>query len=171
MLMGAFHVISGADHLSALATLAVGSSWTAMWLGFRWGVGHSVGLLLVALIFMGLKQKIDIRAVSHHLNIVVGFFMIALGLLGIWSAISERYFKTDDEYLEDGINAPTEKDLLIKNKESGETLSAEEEGRRAQRLTCCCCPCGLCNIGSCTFHQLMNIIKISSLRLKVCMHL
>lgn len=42
--MGALHVMTGADHLSAVATLACGNSRTrAFWLGARWGSGHSVG--------------------------------------------------------------------------------------------------------------------------------
>lgn len=42
--MGALHVVTGADHLSAVATLACGNSRTrAFWLGVRWGGGHSVG--------------------------------------------------------------------------------------------------------------------------------
>ena len=41
--MGIIHVLAGPDHLSALATLSVGSSWRAILLGVRWGVGHSLG--------------------------------------------------------------------------------------------------------------------------------
>ena len=42
--MGALHVMTGADHLSAVATLACGNSRVkAFWLGAKWGSGHSVG--------------------------------------------------------------------------------------------------------------------------------
>jgi hypothetical protein len=43
VLMGVIHVLAGPDHLSALATLSVGSSWRAALLGVRWGIGHSTG--------------------------------------------------------------------------------------------------------------------------------
>lgn len=36
--MGVLHVVAGPDHLSALATLAVGSSWKAMTLGVSYGL-------------------------------------------------------------------------------------------------------------------------------------
>jgi hypothetical protein len=42
--MGVLHVLSGADHISAVATLACGKNKTkAFYLGVRWGIGHSVG--------------------------------------------------------------------------------------------------------------------------------
>jgi ABC-type nickel/cobalt efflux system permease component RcnA len=109
ILMGAFHVLSGPDHLSALATLSVGSSWKALYLGLRWGIGHSIGLLLIALLFMALDgyTSFDLRKISHHLNIVVGIFMIFLGIHGIWVAVRDRYF-SDEE------NIPSETDRLIK---------------------------------------------------------
>ena len=47
--MGLVHVLTGPDHLSAVATLACGNSYEAFWLGCRWGTGHSVGLFLVFL--------------------------------------------------------------------------------------------------------------------------
>jgi hydrogenase/urease accessory protein HupE len=37
ILMGVVHVLSGPDHLSALATLSVGSSLRAFFTGVRWG--------------------------------------------------------------------------------------------------------------------------------------
>ena len=42
--MGTMHVVTGADHLSAVATLSCGNSrMDAFWLGARWGAGHSLG--------------------------------------------------------------------------------------------------------------------------------
>jgi hypothetical protein len=46
--MGILHVLAGPDHLSALAALSVGSSWRAVVLGVRWGIGHSLGRFLQA---------------------------------------------------------------------------------------------------------------------------
>jgi hypothetical protein len=49
VLMGILHVLAGPDHLCALATLSVGSSWRAVLLGVRWGIGHSTGKALIKL--------------------------------------------------------------------------------------------------------------------------
>ena len=41
--MGALHVLTGPDHLSAISVLAAGnahSRWRTAWLGVRWGLGH-----------------------------------------------------------------------------------------------------------------------------------
>src|SRR5688572_3654911 len=51
---GLIHVLSGPDHLAAVAPLAGGRgrSWRA---GFLWGLGHSGGVLAVGLLALGLR--------------------------------------------------------------------------------------------------------------------
>lgn len=56
--IGVLHVIAGPDHLSALAALSVGTSWKGVWLGIRWGIGHSASLIVVAAIFISLKETL-----------------------------------------------------------------------------------------------------------------
>lgn len=67
---GCVHVLTGADHLSALATLSVGSR--AFSLGIRWGLGHSTGLILVAAVLLGLDDRIDPTKLEHYCNWIVG---------------------------------------------------------------------------------------------------
>ena len=47
--------------MSALITIAVNQRWAAAWLGIRWGVGHSTGLLIVTGLVLVLKDayKLD----------------------------------------------------------------------------------------------------------------
>ena len=73
------------------------SSWKALGLGIRWGMGHSAGLVIVALLFIALKGEFDMRAVSHYLNVFVGVFMIMLGIHGMFLAIRERYFPAEEK--------------------------------------------------------------------------
>ena len=82
MLMGVTHVVLGPDHVSALVLLVAGvkrheqicdttNKWqlckkSAMQ-GFRWGLGHTIGLTFMTAIFMifkllCLKPKANIRA-------------------------------------------------------------------------------------------------------------
>jgi hypothetical protein len=112
--MGIIHVLTGPDHLSALATLcgtntaARNSRRIAFCIGTKWGVGHSIGLLVVGgtLIAIqasssssssrssnndkdddtdyGVDQSVIMRAV---LETIVGLFMLSLGTYGIFSAI------------------------------------------------------------------------------------
>lgn len=96
--LGVIHVLTGPDHLSALATLSanVASGPQAFWLGVRWGVGHSTGLLLVgsALILLSRNSKNDTVRVPDSLSAffesLVGFFLIFLGFYGIRRAWDKR---------------------------------------------------------------------------------
>lgn len=85
--MGLIHVLAGPDHLSALAALAVGTSYKSFVLGFRWGIGHSTGLIVVAIIFIALKGDLDLRTLGRYCDSLVGVFMISLGCYGVISAI------------------------------------------------------------------------------------
>lgn len=86
-IMGIIHVLAGVDHLSALATLSVGSSWRAIKLGIRWGLGHSAGLILVTIIFLLLKGEVNINIFKKYCDSLVGLFMIILGIHSIYNAI------------------------------------------------------------------------------------
>lgn len=85
--MGLLHVLAGPDHLSALAALAVGSSWKAFYLGVRWGLGHSTGLVVVAAIFISLRGDLDLKTLGRYCDFLVGVFMIALGVYGVIGAL------------------------------------------------------------------------------------
>ena len=55
---GVVHVLTGPDHLSALATLAANDA-RAFWLGVQWGVGHSIGLVVVATILLAVSHAAE----------------------------------------------------------------------------------------------------------------
>jgi hypothetical protein len=82
--LGLVHVITGLDHLSAIAPIASvqrGRVWTV---GLRWGLGHSLGVVLIGLI-AGLLVQITLidplSALSEHL---VGVMLLAIGGWGLW---------------------------------------------------------------------------------------
>lgn len=101
ILMGIIDVLTGPDHLSALATLCGTNIQThnnlnhsrreAFFLGIRWGVGHSFGLLIVGGLLIVLEESsgewIGMDPVlSTILECFVGVFMIALGSYGLFKA-------------------------------------------------------------------------------------
>lgn len=85
--MGLIHVLAGPDHLSALAALAVGTSYKSFMLGVRWGIGHSTGLIVVAVVFIALKGDLDLRRLGRYCDSLVGVFMLSLGCYGVISAV------------------------------------------------------------------------------------
>ena len=87
---GVSHVYVGADHLAALMPLSVGRQGKALWLGVRWGVGHSVGVLLVAALLLFTKTWLDLVIISVWGERFVGFMLIALGVFGIRAAYADK---------------------------------------------------------------------------------
>lgn len=68
--LGIVHVLTGPDHMSALAQLSVGSRVKGFWLGIRWGLGHSAGLLIMY----------DVLALCTRARVCV-FLLLSAGLL------------------------------------------------------------------------------------------
>jgi ABC-type nickel/cobalt efflux system permease component RcnA len=108
--LGIVHVLTGPDHLSALATLSTPEKSTrnSFFLGLQWGIGHSVGLLLVyilALLSLTLTNVHDssyaIITIPSQVTMVlesfVGIFMIGLGIYGIHGAIRKRQRPQEDQ--------------------------------------------------------------------------
>lgn len=82
-LAGAFHVLSGPDHVAAVAPLALSARRRGWRTGFTWGLGHAAGVMVVALAAVMLREALvpvdDLSAWGERL---VGGALIALGL---WS--------------------------------------------------------------------------------------
>jgi hypothetical protein len=89
--------MTGPDHLSALATLSA-NVWglQAFWLGIRWGIGHSAGLLLVGGIFLGITLSTSAdsfeipEGAANSFELVVGVFMLVLGAYGLQRAFAKK---------------------------------------------------------------------------------
>ncbi len=131
------HVLTGADHLSALATLSVGSRYQAFFLGIRWGLGHSTGLVVVAAILLGLDDEVDATKLEHYCNWIVGVFMIGLGVWGVFKALKhkrERAAADEEEAGRQGLELATAA-AASDEEQQGEGGGAgldEEEGRVQQ---------------------------------------
>ena len=82
---GLLHVFSGPDHLAAVAPLAADTdrSWRA---GLQWGVGHTVGVMLIALVLLIAKEQLPLELISAYSERIVGVSLIAIGLWGVWKA-------------------------------------------------------------------------------------
>ena len=86
LLAGAFHVLSGPDHLAAVAPLALSSGDRRAWReGWRWGIGHTAGVIVVALVALVLREVLPpMETLSSWSERIVG---VALVAVGAWSLV------------------------------------------------------------------------------------
>jgi len=79
---GLIHVLSGPDHLAAVAPLTGGRRVAAWRAGFLWGLGHSTGVLAVGLLALWLRSALPLEALSSWSERLVGVVLIGVGLWG-----------------------------------------------------------------------------------------
>lgn len=80
-LMGAsLHVISGPDHLAAVTPLVIESKGRSWKIGFSWGMGHLMGMLLIGCLFLLFKDLLPLEMISSNSELLVAIVLIILGL-------------------------------------------------------------------------------------------
>ena len=89
---GFFHVLSGPDHLAAVAPLAAADRERGWVAGWTWGIGHAAGVVAVALAALLLRDALPpietLSAVSERL---VGAALIAVGLWALGRSTRLRH--------------------------------------------------------------------------------
>lgn len=86
LLAGAVHVLSGPDHLAAVAPLAADTRRKPWFAGFLWGVGHTSGVLVVGALALVLREVLPIDAISSWSERLVGVALIGVGLWAVRQA-------------------------------------------------------------------------------------
>ena len=81
---GLLHVVSGPDHLAVVAPLVAENPSKGLQLGFRWGLGHGLGVVFLGLLGMFIREWIDLDSWSIMAEVLVGWLLIAVGLWSIW---------------------------------------------------------------------------------------
>ena len=95
---GLLHVFSGPDHLAAVAPLAADTAadtaqrrrvegWRT---GLQWGIGHTLGVLLIASLLLLIREQLPLEAISAYSERLVGVALILVGGWGFWSARVRR---------------------------------------------------------------------------------
>jgi hypothetical protein len=78
---GLLHVVSGPDHLTAVAPFAVSDGRRGWLAGWTWGIGHSMGVVCVAVLAVILRDWLPpVDVLSQWSERVVGGALIAVGL-------------------------------------------------------------------------------------------
>jgi len=87
---GLVHVLSGPDHLAAVAPYAAQQRRQAWRVGLRWGLGHTGGVLLIGVLLLLLRGALPVRWLSAGSERLVGAVLIAIGLWGLRTAARVR---------------------------------------------------------------------------------
>ena len=78
------HVVSGPDHLAAVAPIAVSTRFKHWMIGMSWGIGHLLGMLLIGVLFLFFRELIPIDLISTHSERIVGLLLIGIGFWSIF---------------------------------------------------------------------------------------
>ena len=84
---GAIHVVSGADHMVAMAPSAIQKPRKALMDGLAWGVGHSAGVLILSILGIIAKDLINVELMSSYAEFLVGISLLIVGLLAIRTSL------------------------------------------------------------------------------------
>ena len=90
LLAGFIHVLIGPDHLAALAPMAADQRHRAWITGFRWGIGHSTGVLLVGMLVLIFREIIPVNLISTYSERVVGVVLIAIGIWALRKTMNQH---------------------------------------------------------------------------------
>ncbi len=82
--VGLFHVLSGPDHLGAIAPMASIERQRVWAIGLRWGLGHTLGLVLVAAAAAFVTHMAFVDSMSAASERFVGLMLLAIAGWGFW---------------------------------------------------------------------------------------
>jgi hypothetical protein len=84
LVAGVSHVVTGPDHVAALAPFSVEAQRRAWSVGLRWGAGHAGGIVAVALAFVFAADWLDLEMLAGAGDYLVGGVLVAVGGWGLW---------------------------------------------------------------------------------------
>jgi ABC-type nickel/cobalt efflux system permease component RcnA len=82
------HVVTGPDHLAAVTPLAIDSQKKSWVVGLSWGIGHTLGMLLIGSVFLLFRKFISVDAITAHSETIIGLLLITIGS---WAIIRIYY--------------------------------------------------------------------------------
>jgi len=89
-LAGILHVVSGPDHLAAVAPFAVENRGKSWFTGMLWGIGHTGGVWLIGMLAFLFREILPIDLISTYSERMVGLVLIFIGIWGMRKALKTR---------------------------------------------------------------------------------
>ncbi len=87
---GMLHVVSGPDHLAAVAPLTLQNKKHPWLTGLWWGIGHSTGVWIVGALAFLLKDFLPVEQLSGWSEKLVGIVLVGLGIWALRRAFRNR---------------------------------------------------------------------------------
>ena len=87
ILAGFIHVVSGADHLIAMAPLSITSPKIAARNSISWGLGHSSGVIILAFLAIFIKDIAPLTKFSNFAEFLVGISLVIVGVFAIRNSL------------------------------------------------------------------------------------
>jgi sulfite exporter TauE/SafE len=78
------HVVSGPDHLAAVTPIAIETKHKVWRIGFFWGAGHLLGMLIIGILFLIFKEVIPVEIISSYSEQLVAIVLIGIGLWSLY---------------------------------------------------------------------------------------
>ncbi len=85
---GFIHVVSGADHLIAMAPSAITSPKHAARNSISWGLGHSSGVMFLAFLAIFIKDITPLNKFSNFAEFLVGISLLVVGVFAIKNSLN-----------------------------------------------------------------------------------
>lgn len=90
IIASSLHVLSGPDHLAAVTPMAIDAQSKVWRIGFSWGFGHLVGMLLIGLLFLLFQDAIPVESISEYSEQLVAFVLIGIGLWSLYKIFYQK---------------------------------------------------------------------------------
>jgi ABC-type nickel/cobalt efflux system permease component RcnA len=98
LIAGVVHVLTGPDHLTAVAPLAVQRPVRSWVPGVRWGIGHSAGVVVVGLLSLWLRDLLPVDLLSSWGERLVGVMLVGIGLWAFRKALKNTVHTHEHEH-------------------------------------------------------------------------
>lgn len=85
-LAGLLHVVSGPDHLVAVAPLAIHNPGLGARVGLFWGLGHATGVIVLGLLGVMARSVFPVQRLSSWSEVLVGGALIGIGSWALWQS-------------------------------------------------------------------------------------
>ncbi len=90
LVAGTIHVITGPDHLAAIAPLAARSKTGAWRIGARWGLGHGLASAALGVVAILGRDLIPFDELSHAGERAVGLVLVVIGVASLVAVARSR---------------------------------------------------------------------------------